>query len=804
MTNHFPAVRFLSPTSYAANNMTPSTGPPAATSFSQPHVPPSGLALLRRLPDTLSAPVQLAARRRLMREWVPAHAYLRGTTLVVTARLHPSFTLAIDVRQVHFVTSPTGRRPTVIVRSAPISLSSSSSSSSSASAAAASSSLYGATGSYKTNSRHHQRHQHRFRPVHTHTISARLRLTHRSADWVRALTAVAMVPIPRLAHFSVLCPIGKGGGGEVYVVRDSRDSRAPPLAMKVVQKHAAFASPATLRRALDERLALELVRGFPFIVRLTHAFQTATALYMATTYCPGGDLRGLLRRTRAGRLSEATAKPLLAQIVLALEHVHSLQILFRDLKPENVLLSAQGDVRLCDFGLCKILPPTTRRPVRARSFCGSTMYMSPQIVSAKPYGFATDLWSLGALFFRVLVGRAPFEQPPGIIGARNDAPDVHARIIADTPVIPTFISPEARQLLLGLLRKHEEERFTLQQVKRSTYFADIDWNDILEQGYKRASPSKGSDSGSASSPSHSPSTSTTGAGGGSGAGIGTLSVAGSTTTTATMTCGTGATVKQQPNHHHQTHQHQQVMDNNNDSLVTDIHPLSTQGADDDTTTTMDAFAVPVLGPRHASDDCDSNTIRKKNKKKKKYSMTTTTNGNNALTPAQEQHGVPQKATAGGGPVHELVEGLSNFDSERLISHGVKLEDDEMLMAPPCRRSGRIGRRSSRSLEQPDRQPRVVKSASVVASSFTSLFVRDAGRDAAIAGRMVVGFNFCMAEGRPLYGGAGHSPAGDSDGAMHNRDKNDDDDDNESNSDGHHHHHHHHHHPDVDDEDYIES
>lgn len=546
---------------------------PASPSFALPHVPPSGLALLRRLPDTLAGPLQLAVRRHLLRDWVSAQGCLRGTTLIITTRASPTLTVALDVRHVNFVTSPSARRPTLVVRS---------------------------------------------------TLAqpcVRLRLTHRAADWVRALTSIATVPIARLAHFDVVCPIGKGGGGEVYVVRDARDARAPPLAMKVVQKHAAFASPATLRRALDERLALELVRGFPFVVRLTHAFQTASALYMATIFCPGGDLRGLLRRTRAGRLSQRAAKPLLAQIVLALEHVHSLRIVFRDLKPDNVLLSADGDVRLCDFGLCKVLPPA--RPARARSFCGSTMYMSPQVVSAKPYGFATDLWSLGALFFRVLVGRAPFEQPPGLIGARNDPPDVHARIMSDAPVIPTLVSREARQLLLGLLRKHEEERMTLAQVKASAFFADVDWRLMLEDGYKRALSQPTDLAGK-------PSSSTT------------------TTTTTTMT-----------------------------TMTT-------------TTTTATSASATVL-----ADD--------------------------------------------------VVEGLSNFDSERLISHGVKLEDEELMRQ---RRSGRLTRGAKS--DDRERQPRAARTSSLIASPLTTLFSRESNREAAAAATRIVGFNFSTAEGRPLY------------------------------------------------------
>lgn len=107
-------------------------------------------------------------------------------------------------------------------------------------------------------------------------------MTNRVSDWVRAFTTVTTVPISRLSHFDVHLPIGKCDCGGVYVVNDIRNQDMKPLSMKVVQKHNAFASLSTLRREFDERLSLELIRGFPFIVRITHVFQTNSALNILT------------------------------------------------------------------------------------------------------------------------------------------------------------------------------------------------------------------------------------------------------------------------------------------------------------------------------------------------------------------------------------------------------------------------------------------------------------------------------------------------------------------------------------------
>lgn len=309
-----------------------------------------------------------------------------------------------------------------------------------------------------------------------------LSLIDRPAEWQLALARVAGMPGARLSDFRVVSPIGKGGGGAVYLVKEVGGDGSP-LAMKVVQKHDVFYSNGSLRHALDERVVLELVRGFPFVITLRHAFQTEQALYMVSDFCSGGDLRTMLKRAKRGRLSEQRARLILAQIVLAIEHLHSLNVIYRDVKPENVLLSADGDVRLCDFGLSKVL--STGRFGRTKSFCGSTSYMSPQIITGKNYGIATDMWSLGALFYRVLVGRAPFDESAKY-GARNEPVQIERRIQLEEPTYPTYLSQGAREMIQGLLQKKEEDRMNLQDLKEALFFEGLDWEELLQDGYERA------------------------------------------------------------------------------------------------------------------------------------------------------------------------------------------------------------------------------------------------------------------------------------------------------------------------------
>lgn len=310
-----------------------------------------------------------------------------------------------------------------------------------------------------------------------------LRLGAVQEKWRQRIEEVVGVKQKVLSDFAIEAPVGKGGGGTVFLVRE-KNGDGQPLAMKVVKKTDAFYSDGSLRHAMDERVVLEMVRGYPFVIRLKYAFQTDDALYMVSDFCKGGNLRKKLGDSKYGRMHQNEAKPIMAEITVALEYLHSLNVMYRDLKPENILFGNGGEVRLCDFGLSKVL--RTGRFGRTKSFCGSTSYMSPEIVKGKDYGIMTDSWSLGALFYRILVGRAPFDESLKV-GARNDARDIERRIVMDELKLPDFLSEEAREMLEGLLRKDESKRMNLSDLKETRFFEDIDWDQIVRDGYRKAS-----------------------------------------------------------------------------------------------------------------------------------------------------------------------------------------------------------------------------------------------------------------------------------------------------------------------------
>lgn len=141
----------------------------------------------------------------------------------------------------------------------------------------------------------------------------------------------------------------------------------------------------------------------PLIVKMDYAFQSENKLFFALEYCPGGELFFYL--SQIGRFKQDAARFYAANILLALEHLHKKDILYRDLKPENVLVGSDGYIRLTDFGLSKENIQGTKD---ANSLCGTAEYLSPEILQRQGHGKATDWWSFGAIIYEMLVGLPPF------------------------------------------------------------------------------------------------------------------------------------------------------------------------------------------------------------------------------------------------------------------------------------------------------------------------------------------------------------------------------------------------------------
>ncbi|XP_053202738.1 ribosomal protein S6 kinase alpha-1-like isoform X2 [Panonychus citri] len=182
----------------------------------------------------------------------------------------------------------------------------------------------------------------------------------------------------------------------------------------------------------------------PFIVKLNYAFQTEGKLYLVLDYLHGGDL--FTRLNREVMFTEEDVKFYLAELVLALDHLHSLGIIYRDLKPENILLDSEGHIKLTDFGLSK----ESLAEVKTYSFCGTVEYMAPEIINRKGHTTAVDWWSFGVLMFEMLTGVLPFRG-----GSRKET--MH-QILKARIAMPQYLSAQAQCLLRSLFKRNPANR----------------------------------------------------------------------------------------------------------------------------------------------------------------------------------------------------------------------------------------------------------------------------------------------------------------------------------------------------------
>ncbi|KAK3300506.1 kinase-like domain-containing protein [Chaetomium fimeti] len=282
-------------------------------------------------------------------------------------------------------------------------------------------------------------------------------------------TVEAAVPSRRKMtadDFEHLRCLGKGAYGTVLLVKHRETGRL--YAQKQFKKASLVVHKKLVEQTKTERQILESVNRHPFVVKLYYAFQDQEKLYLILEYGQGGELFTHLSMERM--FSEETAAFYMAEMVLALTHLHAnLGVVYRDLKPENCLLDAQGHLLLTDFGLSKVAVDSDA----CNSMLGTVEYMAPEVIQGKKYGKAVDWWSLGALGFDLMTGHPPFRGP-------NHA-KIQDNILRQKLAMPFFLSADAKDLLTRLLRKDPAKRLgsnmpkDLDIIKKHRFFRKIDW-----------------------------------------------------------------------------------------------------------------------------------------------------------------------------------------------------------------------------------------------------------------------------------------------------------------------------------------
>ncbi|KAG8137293.1 hypothetical protein E2320_004545 [Naja naja] len=245
------------------------------------------------------------------------------------------------------------------------------------------------------------------------------------------------------SHFELLKVLGQGSFGKVFLVKKISGSDAKQLyAMKVLKK-ATLKVRDRVRTKMERDILVEV--NHPFIVKLHYAFQTEGKLYLILDFLRGGDL--FTRLSKEVMFTEDDVKFYLAELALALDHLHSLGIIYRDLKPENILLDEEGHIKLTDFGLSK---ESIDHEKKAYSFCGTVEYMAPEVVNRRGHTQSADWWSFGVLMFEMLTGTLPFQG--------KDRKETMTMILKAKLGMPQFLSPEAQSLLRMLFKRNPANR----------------------------------------------------------------------------------------------------------------------------------------------------------------------------------------------------------------------------------------------------------------------------------------------------------------------------------------------------------
>ncbi|PRQ25413.1 putative protein kinase AGC-RSK-2 family [Rosa chinensis] len=349
------------------------------------------------------------------------------------------------------------------------------------------------------------------------------------------------VSVPRFnfQRLKVISPLGRGAKGVVFLVKDQETEEL--MALKVISKDLIHRKGKDggdgdeYRRVCFEQ---QVLRRFdhPLLPKLHGVLDTEKLVGYAINYCPGRDLNSLRKRQTERMFSDDVIRFYAAELVLALEYLHGLGVVYRDLKPENVMIQENGHIMLVDFDLSTKLSPSVKTPQpaprsnsvsksasvhknnktkkkrsslfhsfcnsgispddfnapaetetsakpdnrtdsdtsgKSNSFVGTEEYVAPEIITAKGHGFEVDWWSLGVLLYEMLYGTTPFRG--------SNRKETFYRILTKAPELTGEATP-LRDLIKNLLEKDPKQRIGLDEIKGHEFFRGIRgrWDSVAQ------------------------------------------------------------------------------------------------------------------------------------------------------------------------------------------------------------------------------------------------------------------------------------------------------------------------------------
>ena len=254
--------------------------------------------------------------------------------------------------------------------------------------------------------------------------------------------------------------VGSGSSAQVYLGR--LKGLNEPVAVKVWRK-AHVLKTKQVKHVFTEKMILRLIDS-PFVVSFLGSFQSPTSLFCLLEYAPGGELFHLL--CERDHFTRADAAFYAAEVTLALRALHRYQCVYRDLKPENVLISSTGHVKLADLGLAKVL----QSHERTYTVCGTPEYISPELIEGSGCTEASDRWQLGVLMYEMMSGKTPF--------ISSDPYRLYSNILTQSVEFQTAFDEHTQDLISHLLQKNPDKRITDSEIFKHAFFRDMDWSKV--------------------------------------------------------------------------------------------------------------------------------------------------------------------------------------------------------------------------------------------------------------------------------------------------------------------------------------